>query len=233
MRIAIVDDEERWRKEICHRVRGYYPDADIETFSSGDVFLEGAEVYDIVFMDVEMDGRDGFETIKEYSEYNRNGKVVFLTTHMEMANRGFCVNAFRYLDKVNLDEDMREAVGAVNATFKKEKIVCIPTIHEGELKLRSGAILYAETEKRNVRIHIDGVEDSGCITRMSMAELETLLGDAFFRCHKSFIVNLDKISRINKIDLTLKNGETVMVGRNNRAELKQKYLNWKYEYANA
>ncbi|MBO5303215.1 MAG: response regulator transcription factor [Lachnospiraceae bacterium] len=230
MKIALVDDEERWRKVIYPKVEAYFPEADIQVFSSGEAFLERAEKYEIVFMDVEMGAKDGFETAAEYKEYNSDAIIMILTTHAEMVKRGFAVNAFRYLDKVNVDEELKEAVFAIKKLFAKNKKILVPIIGMGDKIFELKEIVYVETEKRNIIIH---TWDKKFNSKMGMAEIEKMLGNAFFRCHKSYIVNLDMVKTINRIDLDLKNGENIFLSIRKSSEFKQRYLNWKYEYANA
>ncbi|MBO5372195.1 MAG: response regulator transcription factor [Lachnospiraceae bacterium] len=230
MKIAIVDDEENWRRNIYKKLKTYFQNADIEMFSSGDVFIEKQEVYDIVLLDIKMEGRDGFETAREYALYGEDSVVIILTTHSELVKRGYEVSAFRYLDKVNLDEELPEAVAAVKKLFAKNKTVYIPIVNEGEKVFELKEIVYAETEKRNIRIY---TVKRDFLSNIGMTELEKLLGNAFFRCHRSYIVNLDMIKQINRIDVTLRTGKNIMVSKRKLTDLKKRYLNWRFEYANA
>ncbi len=230
MKIALIDDEENWRTIILRKVKAYFPEEEILIYSSGDAFLQEQEVFDIVFLDVEMEGRDGFETAEEYGEYSPDSIIIILTTHSEMVKRGYAVNAFRYLDKVNIDEELEEAVTAVKKTFQKNRRIVVPIVGMGEKIFELKEIVYVETEKRNVSIHT--WNETFCCS-MGMAEIEELLGTAFFRCHRSYIVNLDMVKKINRMDLNLKNGATIFLSARRSTAFKQKYLNWKYEYANA
>lgn len=230
MRIALIDDEEKWRSRIYQKLRDFFPNDDIEVFSSGDAFLQKQETYEIVFLDVEMEGKDGFETAREYELYGTDSIVMILTTHSEMVKRGYEVNAFRYLDKMYMDDELLEAITAVNKLFEKNKKVCVPIVGLGDMMFMPKEIVYIETEKRNVCIH---TWDEAYVSNLGMAEIENLLGTGFFRCHKSYIVNLDMVKQMNRVDLSLKNGATVLLSARKRADFKQRYLNWKFEYANA
>lgn len=230
MKVALIDDEESWRNIIYGKLGEYFPKDQIEIFTSGDEFLEKQKVYEIVFLDVEMDGKDGFETAREYAVYGSDSIIMILTTHAEMVKRGYVINAFRYLDKLNMEEELREAIPAALKLFEKNKKISIPIVGLGEKLFDLKEIVYIETEKRNVCVH---TWKESYISSLGMKEIEELLGMAFFRCHKSYIVNLDMVKEIKRMDLSLKNGETVLLSARKRAELKQKYLNWKYEYANS
>ena len=67
MKIAVVDDEEIWRRKATKVIKEYLQEeATIRTYSSGDALLEENEEYKIVVLDVEMQGKDGFDTALEY-----------------------------------------------------------------------------------------------------------------------------------------------------------------------
>ena len=230
MRIALIDDEEAWRTIIYQKIKKYFTEADIRIFQSGSEFIQKQETFDIVFLDIEMAGMDGFETAREYREYAPDCIIIILTTHSEMVKRGYQVNAFRYLDKINLDEELSEAAAAVRKRFQKSGKITVPLVGLGKKIFELKDILYVETEKRNICIH---TWNESFISSLEIGEIEEMMGESFFRCHRSYIVNLDMVKEVNRLDLILKNGDTVLLSARKRADFKQRYLNWRYEYANA
>ena len=58
----------------------------VDLYSSGEEYLEKEEIYDVTFVDIEMPGIDGFETIRRARKYNANGIYIILTNHIEMSN---------------------------------------------------------------------------------------------------------------------------------------------------
>ncbi len=229
MRIVYVDDEEFWRMEILSKLRTYFADDEVITFASGNEFIEADREFDIVFLDVEMEGKDGFETAMLYKAFYPDAIIMMLTSHREMVKKGYQVNAFRYLDKISIDEDLAEAVPAAIKLLNKNRKILLPIIHIGEIPIDTKDIRYVETEKRNTCIH---TRDGVYICSKVMTEMEELLGEGFYRCHRSFIVNLDAVKNINRANLELKNGEMILLSVRKRAECKKKYLDWKIQYAN-
>ena len=112
MRIAIIDDEMYWRTTAEQIVIQHYSNVEviIDTYQSGKQYLNSKIQYDISFVDIEMSGVDGFETIEKARTYNQDGVYIILTTHTEMSRKGYLVNAFRYIDKINLTDEMIEAM---------------------------------------------------------------------------------------------------------------------------
>ena len=68
--IAVVDDEKVIREHISEMIENQKPDCHVACFSSGEEFLNAAKAFDIVFLDIQMDGMNGIEAAKETREMN-------------------------------------------------------------------------------------------------------------------------------------------------------------------
>lgn len=198
MRIAIVDDEENWRECAVLNVKEYYKDikVNIDIYSSGEEFLEKEEIYEIVLMDIEMSGKDGFETISEYNVINENYVSIILTTHTELSNKGYLVNAFRYIDKTNMEEELKEALNSAGRVLESNNIILLNAMKFGDIKLVIKDILFIETTKRNVLVHTND-DEYECYSNISDLEKE-LNRYGFYRSHRSFLVNLDKVKKFDR-----------------------------------
>lgn len=121
MRIAVVDDERNWLVKIKRYVKEYFGEMDVEirAFFSGEAFLEDAGEYQIVFMDIEMPGRDGFSVLQEYRMEHEDSLFIILTTHIEMSREGYKVEAFRYIDKHKMMDEIREALDSALLNLQK------------------------------------------------------------------------------------------------------------------
>ena len=108
MKIAIVDDDLKWRNLASDVVKGYTEKTDkIDTFESGVEFIKNNGEYNVVLMDVDMPEMDGFETIMNYKEQYSESIIIILTTHLNCARKGYLVDAFRYVDKTKMKEEER------------------------------------------------------------------------------------------------------------------------------
>ena len=103
MRIAICDDEERYRIELKTILNKLLINADlnIDTFDDGNILADAfaASPYDLVFLDIEMPALDGITLAKKIRSRSENVFIVFLTSHIEYALEGYEVNALRYLTR--------------------------------------------------------------------------------------------------------------------------------------
>ena len=104
LRIAIVDDELDFLMKLRDMINKYCPDSDklnIYEFWSGEKLLYNFKrnMYDVIILDVEMEGLNGLETATKIRSYDNLVIIVFLTSHQEFALQGYEVKAFRYMLK--------------------------------------------------------------------------------------------------------------------------------------
>ncbi len=232
MKIAIVDDEIIWRERAKNIISKWYSLGEVELhlFESGEEYLKDKECYDVTVIDIEMPGKDGFTTITKAREYNNEGIFIILTTHIELSRRGYIVNAFRYIDKTHMEEELAEALESVDILLERNEKISVNIVGEGVRELVLKNIIYVETEKHNILIHTkQGVKK--CSNTLS--EVESLLNDRFFfRCHNAYIVNLDEIENIEDSIVYVSNGDNMDVSARRKADFKKAYLNRQYECAN-
>lgn len=224
MKLAIVDDSKFWRDLACDTVKAFYENTpvDIELFDSGEAFLECHKPYDIILMDIEMPNKNGFETIAEYRLFKSDCIAIILTTHTEFANKGYFVDAFRYIDKTNMNSELEEALTSAAKVLACNNTISVNVIGLGSLKLVVKNILFIKTYKRNVIVH---TVDNKYECSNNIAELESLLEKyGFYRSHRSCLVNLDKVTTFNKRDIFFANNETAYLSSRKYSEMKRKYL---------
>lgn len=232
MKIAIVDDERHWRIIVEDIVKKYpwKESVEISTFSCGEEFYKESG-YDLVFMDVEMKEMDGFETSYYYKRNNEDSILVFLTTHTELSRKGYVVNAFRYIDKANVVEEMQEALHAIEDLQSRNYRITFHVLHMGDVELYTKDILFIETDKRNVIVHTKQKE---FLSNRKIEELECELREyGFFRCHKSYLINLQNIDSFDKNNVYFLNGSKAMVSIRKYSDLKKQYIEQKFKMANS
>ena len=106
IKIAVCDDEKIFVDRISEIVKKFFVaqnmDCQVDAFDSGKVFVQLEEKmgkYDIVFMDMQMDGMDGLQTAKCLRRYCGEAFLVFVTAFAKYAMDGYKVQANRYVIK--------------------------------------------------------------------------------------------------------------------------------------
>ena len=94
MRIAICDDEKNIRELIGNKVVRQYPEAEIVFFSSGEELLLSDKHIDILFLDIQMSGKNGMETARELRKKEKGMILIFVTAMEEYVFQAFDVGAF-------------------------------------------------------------------------------------------------------------------------------------------
>jgi DNA-binding LytR/AlgR family response regulator len=214
IRTVIVDDEKLARE----RVKGFLAKLkDIELVGEADDGRSALQVIeaqqpDLIFLDVQMPGQDGFSVVKALKDPPH---VIFATAFDEYAIKAFEVEALDYLLKPFSQKRVADAVQRVRerldageknldvtaanraAEPRKAYAVQIP-VHAARkiLVLPVSEILWFAVESRLVYAHVDG---RAYMANFTLRELEERLDpEVFFRAHKSRLVNLHQIKEITR-----------------------------------
>ena len=118
MKIAICDDEPQICQLLKNKIEKYYFSHDMEfniqTYENGEKLLEhDLDEIEVLFLDVDMPGKNGMETANEIRKTNQDMIIVFLTAYSEFVFESFKVDTFRYLMKPLKDEELAEVLEAV------------------------------------------------------------------------------------------------------------------------
>jgi two-component system response regulator LytT len=222
MRIAICDDEERYRIELKTILNKLLINADlnIDTFDDGNILADAfaASPYDLVFLDIEMPALDGITLARKIRSRSENVFIVFLTSHIEYALEGYEVNALRYLTKPVDIEKLKEVIRYVQEKQGSSRQIIIKEDGE-EILIDINDVIYMESMNQNVRI----VTSKGVHTiRYNISDFEDQLkNDGFFRIHRGYLISLSKVKKLSGNDVILDGGETLPVSRSNVKPLKE------------
>lgn len=227
--IAVCDDNEadvalvvslieKWKKEMMLPLQ-------IESFLSAEAFLFAYETdrkYDLLFLDIEMEGMSGVELAKKLRGMGARLQLVFITGYMEYISEGYDVEALHYLMKpvteIKLTEVLNRALERIK-TRERELMLSLP---DGIIKLPLYDIRYIEVSKNYVSVHTGETFR----VKKTLNELETELDDGFFRVHRSYIVGLRFIKKITKTEVILKDGTVVPLSRKMYNDLNQAMIRY-------
>ena len=212
LRVLIADDDMGMRtviRKIVSKVEGFVLVAEA---SDGRAALELSEQLkpDVVFLDVEMPELNGIETARAIQDQNPNIVIIFATAYEGYMGDAFEVYAFDYLMKPFKVERVIQTLERVRERLRMRidrpitPQVTVPRAASGRMMLRhrDGVsfvdyedILLVQREDRATVIYTK--EEERFVTSDSLSEMEEKLPrDVFFRCHKSYIINLNQIRDI-------------------------------------
>lgn len=215
MQIAICDDEKEIRELLGDKVKNLYPEAALTFYAAGEELLASKERPDILFLDIQMPGKNGMETAEELRRKWRETVLIFVTALEEYVFQAFDVGAFHYLVKPFTDEKFAEVLkGAADRLeeikslrgSEPEKYIMVYS-RGSHVKVPAGDIVYAEVFNRKVVIHTtdENIEYYG-----KLSELEKSLGEDFYRPHRAYLIHFKYVTKYDGASVTMKNGKVLM-----------------------
>ena len=230
IRIAICDDSPAFLNQTKFMIDHWDAPASLqittELFEDGDALLTAhrKKPFDIILLDILMPLLTGIEAARELRERDKTVKIVFLTSSPEFAIESYSVKASNYLLKpLNPDSFflcLDELISEIQCVSKRITVKGIDATH----RIPISDILYVEAQRKHVVFHLTG---NRCIESpepfYSFEEL-LLLEDGFFKCHRSYIVNIHRIVNYNHTELVLGNGEQIPISRSCHKSFESAYF---------
>lgn len=216
IRIAICDDEKCMSDLIGGMAAKFFRRHNMETtilwFSSGEELLQCDKTIDILFLDIQMKGMDGMETAKRLRERSFKGFLIFVTVLKEMVFRSFEVQAYDYLVKPIEEKPFEKTMERLLASIQNagEANLLIQKGYESRI-ISLEDIVFCEIIDRKVYLHLSDSEIVDYYDRIE--NLETKLDGRFFRCHRSFLINLMYLKSYKRGTAYMKDGQEIPVSR--------------------
>lgn len=216
IRIALVEDDEQYRREFLGYLKQYEQESGqrfrISVFTDGDEIAEGYQAdYDLILMDIAMRFMDGMTAAERIRELDSEAVIIFITNTPQYVMRGYAVDALDYVLKpVNYFAFSQRIDRALSRMENRRRRYITVPIKGGIQKLEVSKILYVEVRDHDLLYH---TRRESVLTRGTLAEAEELLGEThFFRCSKCYLVNLEYVDGVQNNDLIL-DGERIQVSR--------------------
>lgn len=242
IRTVIVDDEQTGINSILRILHNFKEFEVIGTYTDSlNALLECvASKPDVAFLDISMPKIDGFEVAKQLLISAPNTKIIFVTAYDEYAVNAFEISSLDYILKPVSLERFSKTVDKIKKSNFNTKVEDIENVIS-QSKVKLNKVIINENEKIYVIDPVDifyiTVDDNEVVivtennrykTKGTLTCMEERMGQFdFYRCHKSFIVNLQKISEVhysfnNTFDIKLKGKqEEIPVSRRYAVELKK------------
>lgn len=228
MNCIIVDDESPARNELAYFITNF---SSINIIGEFDDSLNALNYLkenrpDIIFLDINMPKLDGIELARILNNLAPKPLVVFVTAYREYAADAFEIETFDYILKPYSESRIIATLKKLEDHYKVKPYTNKITLWKSDkmVVVSMDDICYCEARERVVIVYT--MKDKYIITSSISDFYKRLPGDKFFKCHRSYIVNLDKISEIipwfnNTYMLKIQGMDAdVPVSRNNISEFK-------------
>ena len=214
--IAICDDEKHMSAHIRSCVSDFFRKKNRETslrmFSSGEELLSYNGQIDILFLDIQMKGMDGMETARKLRADQFRGFLVFITVLKEMVFQSFEVQAYDYLvkpvDKKQFEKTMERLYASMQNA--REDSLLVQKGYEGRI-IPKDEIVFCEVIDRKIYLNLASGDVVDYYERIE--NLEAKLDKHFYRCHRSYLINLKHLKGYKNGTACMDNGKKIPVSR--------------------
>ena len=234
MKIAICDDEPRFLNtatallEHWGSTRGMT--LEIYRFSNGDDLISAlrSTCMDLLFLDVVMPLFNGIDTARELRSNNQNIPIIFLTSSKEFAVDSYEVKALNYLIKPISEEKLYAVLDEFLQSFNQPKEFFTAQTASGFCKIAVPDVAYLEA--RNKQVLVVRTNGTTIEIRESFSKCEEVgsIEKSFFKCHRSYIVNISHVEQFTKTQITMDNHAQLPISRNNYAPFKEAYFHYMF-----
>lgn len=218
IKVAIVEDEKQYRDTLIRYLQKIGEETgnvfSWKCFISGYDFLENHEgYYDLIFLDIGMAGRNGRQLAKEIRKVDDKCKLVFITALQQYAIEGYSVQASDYRIKpVQYSEfKLKRTRLFLQRNAEREKNTVLIKTEAGLIRVNQNEIIYCETLIHKIILHTMMGDYE---TYSSRKDFEKKLTEEYLvRCNSCYIVNLNKVDKIEKSIAYLSNGVKLSISR--------------------
>ena len=230
MRILACDDDTAFLDALEQMVGRWSRDTgtpvELETCDNGDDLLaaHAARRADVVILDMIMPLLDGMGCARELRRADASARIVFLTSSPEFALESYEVKAYDYLLKPVAYERVAQLLDELASTHQAPENELVLKTSAGYQALRCADIEFAEARNKRVRLHLRDGRDLEGLEPFRALE-DRLIGNAsFFKCHRSYAVNLHNIDHFGNTEITTRSGAAIPLARSCKHEFQDAYF---------
>ncbi len=202
LNIAICDDEAIILDEISELIKTEFEKQDIKvnisSFEKGEdiPFKQNIYNFDVMFLDIELKTSNGLEIAKKLRKLSYNNLIVFITSFVDYVLDGYKTNAFRFILKSNLENQLSECIEAIAENLKSNKYQM-----SNEL-IDINDILYAMSDNRIVTVYL--INGKTKTEYMKLDDFEEKINSKLLcRVHQSYLINIAYVEFITRYEVTL------------------------------
>lgn len=231
MKIAICDDNLNIVDEVKNLLGEYALSKnlslDISTFNDGQAVLESDERFNIAILDVEMPGCNGIELGKILREKNRHIVLMYITSHKKYLDEALNLNAARFFEKPidskrfydGLDNALKRIDNTTIKFFLKED--------NASVRINANDIIYVEIEPIGHRKTKIVTEEKTYISSNKIVFWEEhLISSLFVKTHKSYIINMEYITKYENNTLQLDGKYNIPISRNYQSSVHKAFIRY-------
>lgn len=229
IKIAVCDDDALALDHLCQRIQELFSSKNAkvlpEKFSSGNALLKACEAapFDVVFLDIKMPGRDGFEIAREICRLSEKLRIIFVTEETALVYDSFDFRPFGFIPKSPrelFERQLERAADKLLIQISALNIISLPLPYNQTEYVDPADIVCVKSRGNDVEYNFI----NRCPIKLrrklddAAAELSPYL---FLRLHKSYVVNMSHIQSINYSEMIvfLKDGSVAYISKSRKKDV--------------
>lgn len=228
IQVAVCDDESQVCDTLKQKISAFCAKheiaAQVTCYTDAEKLSQEATQFALIYLDIQMPRLNGITLAKQICRQNPDCILVFITMLKAYALEAFEVEALDYIckpiDETRLERSLTRALGRIQQ--EHESSILVQTAHWCKT-VKMHEIYYCEVINRKIYLHTrEGImEYYG-----KLKEIEQQLDARFFKCHRSYLVNLDYLKLYEEGQITLEHGEQIPVSRLRHQALMERMLQY-------
>lgn len=233
LRIALCEDNPEEQLHLLRIIENYQIPTTVTVFCNGEELLADYQVreFDVIFMDIYMGGMSGVKTVEAIREIDKNVSVAFTTSSTDYTLASYRLGAIKYIEKPVGDRSVFELLDLAWLKKKNEPQLILKI--KGRLtSIPFDRILYTEQKSHTLFVYLTGGEIVQVNEKLNDIEKQ-FDKEYFFRSHKSYLVNLAYVKKVNTdlMVFTMIEGENVYIRRDSLSIAKKTFEAYLFKMA--
>jgi DNA-binding LytR/AlgR family response regulator len=230
IRIAACDDNQQELDRLAKLLDAYRRKTNAaftyKVYSDGVSLLEDVHEggYDFLLLDVMMPLTNGMQIAHEVREFDENIKIAFLTSSPEFAVESYSVEAFAYLLKPAVEDNLFPILDKLFRAAQKPEEGLRVKFQNGFAKLQFSRLAYVEIINRTLCFHLTDGSVRELVAPLSDYEEALLHRAEFVRVHRAYIVNLWQVQELSPARILTYTSGAVPVSRRLYPQVRKAYM---------
>ena len=232
MNVLIIDDECKVCTMMERLIKGYTERNNVEHNINIICFenipwllsyLDDGNSADIIFMDIMLKKYNGINLACKIQEINKKAVIIFMTGYVEYAEEIFRAKPFHFLIKPITAERVDNVMGrAIEYQKEISKSILWFKVENVAYCINKKDIYYIEAAGKSVNIH---TKEKIYKVNTSFKSMELETQDTMLKCHRSYMINPEKVRKCGRTEIELITGTHIPISRAGSREIREKICN--------